>query len=57
MSARRVVNLSMKLNPSARACCLDQSTFLSVRSVFSELKKLSIAELSQTSSARLSSEL
>ena len=43
----------MQLNTSARACSLERYTFLAVRSVFNELKKLSIAELSQTSPARL----
>jgi hypothetical protein len=41
------------LNTWERAWARVQDTFLDVRSVLSELKKLSIAELFQTSSARL----
>lgn len=53
MASRRVVEPLDVTKTSARACSLDRYTFLAVRSVFSELKKLSIAELSQTSPARL----
>lgn len=43
----------MYSNTSERACPRVLYTFLAVRSVLRELKKLSMAELSQTSPARL----
>lgn len=43
----------MKSNTSERTRLRVQDTFLAMRSVLRELKKLSMAELSQTSPARL----
>jgi hypothetical protein len=53
MAARRVVEPLDVVEHVTRAWVLVRYTFLDVFSVFNELKKLSIAELSQTSPARL----
>ncbi len=53
MTSRPVVEPLDVIKDIGRACSLDRYIFVAVRSVFSELKKLSTAELSQTSPARL----
>ena len=53
MASGRIVEPLDIVDTSARACSRLRNTFRTIRSVFNELKKLSIAELSQTSPARL----